>query len=330
MSSLNRRSARSVATNRCFQLAHRSASQGWDPGRARLEIEKLATPDLPSYIEIDEARDAIGTSEVPFDVAEAIDLLIGVGFPGIPDDAEHNFGNVHFMFAVAWLKRVEAEELLAVDFVSRHCQLSREFYGKWPPVVPGSPGHPCWASVRQWEAQLHWKLASRRDTLFNLHKAVELFDEARPCYPADDRYHPILLLEAMLLLELSEHEDVNVNLRKALAFVRSAVACFDPGDPASDHVLAVQSQIWERLLQKGFTTAKDRQLLEEFIDRALISMPADSPACAQIVELKRKFMRRHSQWGALLFDVVRERCAAISGREIAQRILRTLKTVFYD
>src|SRR5271154_68150 len=153
MSKHSKEIKRDIAVNRCVQLAQRAALQGWDCERARLEISRARATQTPSYVEIDEARDSIGSVKLPFDVAAAIDLLFETGFPGIPNDPDHNRGNVHYYFAIAWLQRVEHGELLAIDFVTRHCDLSRQFYAEWEPLVPGVCGHPCWADVRQLEAR---------------------------------------------------------------------------------------------------------------------------------------------------------------------------------
>jgi len=315
--------------NRCVQLAQRAASEGWDRERARLEISRAEATHLPSYVEIDEARDSIGGIDLPFDVAAAIDLLFEAGFPGIPNDPDHNFGNVHYHFANAWLKRVDQGELVAVDPVKRHCQLSRQFYAQWQPVVHGSRGHPTWADVRQLEGLLHWKLASRRHTIRNLRTAVELFEEARPCYPAEVRYYPILLLESTLLIELSEHEAENANLRSALELIRSARSCFDIGDPNFQHAFAVESEIWKRLIESDLTTREDKRLLEDFVERALREPPADPLAHEQVIGLKHLFVKKHSQWGSLLLDMAREKYAAFSGRDVAQRTLRMIEKILF-
>src|SRR6185503_8735077 len=175
-----------IPKSRFMLLAKRAASEGWDLERARTEIATLQPGEVPAPSEFDEARDLIGNSEATFDLAVAIDLLSEAVMPGPPWVPKHNPGNIHYLLAFAWLDRVEVGELLAVEFVERHCQASRKFYSQFPPLVPAAHGHPAWAGVLECEAQLYWKLASRRDTLPNLHKAAALFEEARACYRPED------------------------------------------------------------------------------------------------------------------------------------------------
>lgn len=267
--------------NRFISLAARCVLHDWNPEEARSEVHSLSPSTLPSIAEMDHARAEIANLHIPLGLAAAIDMLFEIGVPGIPDDAEHYPGNVNYYLAAGWLKRYQRGEQAAADYVWKHCRAAREQY---------PTGHPAWADVLQLEAMFYYHTASRSDAAGNLRRAIALIEEARPCYPPEDRYWPIRSLGAAALEQLWRVDHDTSHLRVALGLMEEARDCFDPGDPAYEDLLDQEVSLWKVIINSRITPHPDQERFERFVSEALSLSEDDMLEPLKLTPLRTEFL----------------------------------------
>jgi hypothetical protein len=274
--------------NRFIELAQRSALAGWSLEDVNRQLTSLPSELIPTHLEMDEARVGLKDGALDYPLASAVDMLFDAEIPGIPDDPEHNRGNVHYLLADAWLARVRLGEPRGKPHFWRHCEAARQFYATWPAAVPGTLGHPAWAGVLELEVQM-LGFTPGPPSVSDLHRGLDLCHQASPCYPASNKYWPVVAWEAQLHLKLAQRELEEPNLREALKKLQIIRSYLPRGDEVRLSFLEIEVGVWRRL--EPYTTTQDRATADDFASGAFGEVDPDHPLFKKVQDLRLLYMK---------------------------------------